>query len=101
MLFQLEARLALLRGQYDSLLVPDEAAVASYMNLLERHCEISSELRSVLSAPQYIIPFLQPGRLIRVLTEPHHTGHPLPSFALLSDGDIEAAGAAFGQKNVG
>jgi ATP-dependent RNA helicase DOB1 len=98
---RLEAQLGLLRGQHNSLLVPNEASAAAFMSLLERHFEISLELRPTLSAPQYSLPFLQPGRLIRVLTEPLHPGHPLPSFDLFSDSEIEAAGAAFGDKNVG
>lgn len=98
---QLETRLELLRGQHDSLVVPNEAATAHYMSLLERYCEITDELRPVLSAPQHSLPFLQPGRLVRVLTEPHPLGHPLPSFASLSDGEVEAAGAVFGDRNLG
>lgn len=98
---QLEARLAALRAQHDSLIVPNEASIASYLNLLERQSEVSSELRAVINLPQYSIPFLQPGRLIRVLTEPHLAGHQLPSFASISDSEIEAASAAFGDKNVG
>jgi ATP-dependent RNA helicase DOB1 len=71
------------------------------MLLLERLAQLQAELRALLMAPQYSLPFLQPGRLIRVLPEPRFPGHELPSFAEWTDEDVAAAGAAFGDKQAG
>jgi len=46
--------------------IPDEAEVESYFRLREQLSHMAEEFRSWLIKPQYLTPFLQPGRLVRV-----------------------------------
>ena len=55
-------------------------------------------MRSILMAPQNSLPFLQPGRLVRVLPELRND---LPTFSDMTDEDVKAAGQAFGDKKSG
>lgn len=52
------------------MVVEDEAAVSEYAALAATRAEASSAARAVLTQPQHILPFLQPGRLVRVLLAP-------------------------------
>ena len=69
--------------------------------LLERLAQIQAEVRELLMSPRHSLPFLQPGRLVRVLPEVRPAGHELPSFADLSDEEVTSAAAFFGDKNAG
>ena len=46
--------------------IENEDEVASYYNLKEQLTNSGKEFHSWLVKPQFIIPFIQPGRLIRV-----------------------------------
>ncbi len=100
---QLEARLHLLQSQYDSMVLPDEDEVQGYLELLERLATIQCELRAHLTAPKHSLPFLQPGRLVRVVpaSQPQPVEHLMPSFSGVSENEVIAHGAAFGDKSVG
>ncbi|GFH30799.1 uncharacterized protein HaLaN_29719, partial [Haematococcus lacustris] len=45
--------------------------------------EAQAALRSLLSGPKLILPFLQPGRLVRVLPSAFNPQAPLPDFGSL------------------
>ena len=55
------------------MVVEDEAAVSEYAALAATRAEAASAARAVLTQPQHILPFLQPGRLVRVLLAPPDT----------------------------
>ncbi len=46
--------------------VPDEELVASYYNLRQQLDQLSADFKEVTTHPNYVLPFLQPGRLVKV-----------------------------------
>lgn len=52
--------------EYDDLKVPREEEIASYYDLRKQLTTFASEFRSFITKPKYIVPFLQPGRLLHV-----------------------------------
>ena len=77
------------------------AQVEEYMLLLERLAQLQAEMRELLMSPRHSLPFLQPGRLVRVLPELRPAGKELPAFADLTDEEVAAASAAFGDRTAG
>ncbi|EFJ42378.1 hypothetical protein VOLCADRAFT_107315 [Volvox carteri f. nagariensis] len=76
----LEARVSTLEAQRDAIVVPDEQSVRQYYALLDQLASLRASLRGFLNSPQVCLPFLQPGRLVRLLPEPPETARPLPDF---------------------
>mmetsp|Transcript_5957 Transcript_5957/g.15823 ORF Transcript_5957/g.15823 Transcript_5957/m.15823 type:complete len:1086 (-) Transcript_5957:281-3538(-) len=77
---QLEARTEALRVQRDAIEVEDAVEVERYLALLEQYASLCGELRSAMDAPRHCLPFLQPGRLVRVMPEAYDPKEPLPQF---------------------
>ncbi len=50
--------------------VEGEEDVAQYAALLEQQAQAQTDMRTILTRPRYALPFLQPGRLVSVLTQP-------------------------------
>ena len=48
--------------------VPAEPQVAEYLALLHQAASARAALRAATFLPQYCLPFLQPGRVVRLLT---------------------------------
>ncbi|GFR46723.1 hypothetical protein Agub_g8346 [Astrephomene gubernaculifera] len=93
----LEARVAALEAQRDAIVVPEEADVRQYYNLLEQLVAQRAALRAALNVPSAALPFLQPGRLVRLLPEPPELMRPLPDFSEPpTAGFAAAAGAGAG-----
>ncbi|KAI3427412.1 hypothetical protein D9Q98_010327 [Chlorella vulgaris] len=68
---ELEARVAKLEAQRDALVVEQEESVTEYLKLSQQLAKLREEMRAVVTAPQHCLPFLQPGRLVRVLPPEH------------------------------
>lgn len=51
---------------YDELKVPREEEIASYYDLRKQLTSFASEFRAFITKPKYIVPYLQPGRLLQV-----------------------------------
>ncbi|XP_045448992.1 exosome RNA helicase MTR4 [Melitaea cinxia] len=49
--------------------VPQEAAVAAYCGTRAQLAQLAAQFRSFVTRPEYLKPFLQPGRLVKVKTE--------------------------------
>ena len=49
-----------------AIVVPDEEAVADYWEYRRQLDEMSADFRDVITHPNYCLPFLQPGRLVKV-----------------------------------
>jgi ATP-dependent RNA helicase DOB1 len=49
-----------------AIVVPDEEAVADYWEYRRQLNEMSADFRDVITHPNYCLPFLQPGRLLKV-----------------------------------
>ena len=55
-----------LEKKYDSMAIVEEDSVASYYRIRQQLSNMGTELLQYIQKPQYLIPFLQPGRLVRV-----------------------------------
>lgn len=82
----LEARVAKLEAKRDTIHVEQEDKVKEFLALSQQLDKLRGEIRAVVTAPKNVLPFLQPGRLVRVLP-PDQTGAAPPAAA-------EAAAAA-------
>jgi len=52
--------------QLDGLKIPQEEMVASYYFIREQLAALTTTFTGFMVQPQYLLPFLQPGRLIRI-----------------------------------
>ncbi|OWR42365.1 superkiller viralicidic activity 2 2 isoform 1 [Danaus plexippus plexippus] len=55
--------------EYSALSIEEEHSIASYCNIRSQLELLGSQFRSFITKPEYIKPFLQPGRLVKVKTE--------------------------------
>ncbi len=62
----LEDELRALDEQRAGIVIPDEDSIADYYELRQQLEILNKDLRDVLNHPTYSLPFLQPGRLVRV-----------------------------------
>ena len=46
--------------------IPDEESVTEYFELRKQMEEAETDLRAVITHPAHILPFLQPGRLLKI-----------------------------------
>jgi ATP-dependent RNA helicase DOB1 len=49
-----------------SIQIPDEESVTEYFDLRKQMEEAEADLRAVITHPAHILPFLQPGRLLKI-----------------------------------
>ena len=54
----------------DAVVIEGEEDVAQYAALLEQQAQAQADMRAILTRPRFALPFLQPGRLVSVLTQP-------------------------------
>lgn len=52
--------------QYNSMHIQNEAEIANYYNIRQELESLGIQFRAHITKPQYLIPFLQPGRLVKV-----------------------------------
>ncbi|CAD0194950.1 unnamed protein product [Chrysodeixis includens] len=57
--------------EYDRLSIEDEHSIASYCSIRSQLDLLGTQFRSFITKPEYLKPFLQPGRLVKVKTEKH------------------------------
>lgn len=62
-------KVKLKQKEYNSVTVEQEHSIASYCNIRSQLDMLGSQFRSVITRPEYLKPFLQPGRLVKVKTE--------------------------------
>ncbi|KAL4716852.1 hypothetical protein ACJJTC_012663 [Scirpophaga incertulas] len=55
--------------EYDALTVEHEHSIASYCSIRSQLDILGAQFRAFITQPQYLKPFLQPGRLVKVKTE--------------------------------
>lgn len=48
------------------MVIPKESQLASYYNIRQQLQLLSTQFQSYLTKPEYLVPFLQPGRLVKV-----------------------------------
>lgn len=52
--------------EYNSMTIEKEVEIANYYNIRQELESLGAGFRSYITKPQYLIPFLQPGRLVKV-----------------------------------
>lgn len=52
--------------EYNNIKVPNEDQVSSYYKIRQQLDNLGSDLLTYIQKPQYLLPFLQPGRLVKV-----------------------------------
>jgi ATP-dependent RNA helicase DOB1 len=57
--------------EYENFVVPEEASIKSYHHIREQLDVLTKKYKSFYTNPQYLRPFLQPGRLIKIKTDEH------------------------------
>lgn len=55
------------QAERDAIEIEDEGRVEEYLALTQQLARLRREMRRVVCAPKHALPFLQPGRLVRVL----------------------------------
>ena len=62
----LEIELEELSKEKDSIVIENEAVIAEYYNLKKQLDSLNNDFKLVINHPSYILPFLQPGRLVKL-----------------------------------
>ncbi|XP_049874701.1 exosome RNA helicase MTR4 [Pectinophora gossypiella] len=62
-------KVKLKQKEYDAIAVENEHSIASYCNIRTQLDILGGQFRSFITRPEYLKPFLQPGRLVKVKTE--------------------------------
>lgn len=57
------------QAEYDSVAVDQEHSIASYSHIRQQLDTLGEQFRSFITQPEYLKPFLQPGRLIKIKTK--------------------------------
>lgn len=77
----LQQRVTALQQQHDAVQVEDESEAGRYLALLEQLAQLQAELRAYINAATHCVPFLKPGRLLRMLPDTNNpAAASLPSF---------------------
>ncbi|KCV69270.1 hypothetical protein H696_03697 [Fonticula alba] len=63
---KLKNDLALLEQKRDEIVVPREDEIAAYYSIEQQIATLNDSVRKVITHPTFLVPFLQPGRLVRI-----------------------------------
>ena len=63
---QLENEVEEAKRVYDEAVVPDEPTTSDYFGLRKQLDELNRDFKQIITHPTYSLPFLQPGRLVRI-----------------------------------
>lgn len=55
--------------QYHSIEIPNEESVVTYFKIRQQLAKLGKEIQEFIHKPKYCLPFLQPGRLVKVKNE--------------------------------
>ncbi|XP_069735881.1 exosome RNA helicase MTR4 [Phaenicophaeus curvirostris] len=58
-----------LEGQYNKIAIPNEENVVIYYKIRQQLAKLGKEIEEYIHKPEYCLPFLQPGRLVKVKNE--------------------------------
>ncbi|KAG7241150.1 hypothetical protein INR49_025893 [Caranx melampygus] len=58
-----------LEEQYHAIEIPNEESVATYFKIRQQLAKLGKEIQEFIHKPKYCLPFLQPGRLVKVKNE--------------------------------
>lgn len=60
------AEIKKLEEQYHAIEIPNEESVATYFKIRQQLAKLGKEIQEFIHKPKYCLPFLQPGRLVKV-----------------------------------
>jgi superfamily II RNA helicase len=66
---ELTLELAELEIQMDEMKVEQESSIAEYHDLKEKIAVYEQDMKDVMNHPNYCLPFIQPGRLVKIRNE--------------------------------
>lgn len=52
--------------QYHSIEIPNQESVVTYFKIRQQLAKLGKEIQEFIHRPKYCLPFLQPGRLVKV-----------------------------------
>ncbi|XP_063066221.1 exosome RNA helicase MTR4 isoform X2 [Engraulis encrasicolus] len=58
-----------LEEQYNAIEIPNEESVVTYYKIRQQLAKLAKEIQEFIRKPKYCLPFLQPGRLVKVKNE--------------------------------
>ncbi|XP_007559060.2 superkiller viralicidic activity 2-like 2, partial [Poecilia formosa] len=58
-----------LEDQYHTIEIPNEESVVTYFKIRQQLAKLGKEIQEFIHKPKYCLPFLQPGRLVKVKNE--------------------------------
>lgn len=58
--------MAKLEEMYNAIEIPNEESVVTYYKIRQQLAKLSKEIEEFIHKPKYCLPFLQPGRLVKV-----------------------------------
>ncbi|KAM4809152.1 exosome RNA helicase MTR4 [Rhinophrynus dorsalis] len=58
-----------LEEQYNSIQIPNEESVVTYYKIRQQLAKLGKEIEDYIHKPKYCLPYLQPGRLVKVKSE--------------------------------
>ena len=57
--------------QYNKIVIPNEESVVIYYKIRQQLAKLGKEIEEYIHKPKYCLPFLQPGRLVKVCCSLH------------------------------
>ncbi|KAL6839316.1 hypothetical protein ACP4OV_030988 [Aristida adscensionis] len=62
----LEKQIMELESERNSMVIEEEESLKDYYDLLQQYKSLKKDVRDIVISPKYVLPFLQPGRLVRI-----------------------------------
>lgn len=56
-----------LEAQYNKIVIPNEENVVIYYRIRQQLAKLAKDIEEYIHKPKYCLPFLQPGRLVKVV----------------------------------
>ncbi|GJM91349.1 hypothetical protein PR202_ga07712 [Eleusine coracana subsp. coracana] len=63
----LEKQIKELELERNSMVIEEEESLKDYYDLLQQYKSLKKDVHDIVLSPKYVLPFLQPGRLVRIL----------------------------------
>ncbi|KAK3153192.1 hypothetical protein QOZ80_2BG0169060 [Eleusine coracana subsp. coracana] len=63
----LEKQIKELESERNSMVIEEEESLKDYYDLLQQYKSLKKDVHDIVLSPKYVLPFLQPGRLVRIL----------------------------------
>jgi ATP-dependent RNA helicase DOB1 len=55
-----------LESERNSMVIEEEESLKDYYDLLQQYKSLKKDVHDIILSPKYVLPFLQPGRLVRI-----------------------------------